>query len=436
MKSRTWMWMTVVSLFAALAMPVWTTAQEQQQQSQLPRYTVTDLATLGGAFGFAQGINNRGWVEGFATLPGDQTQHSFLWADGVKTDLGTLGGPNGGGDFGGDFRPNERGQVPGVAQTSTLDPRGLGCFGFPPSPPYICLPFIWENGVKTVLPTLGGYLGLADAINNRGQVTGSAENTVLDTTCPPQFPFNQFRPVNWRMGKVQELPAVAGDPDGQGFGVNDNGQVVGASGDCLNLYHALLWQNGTVTDLGNLGGTIGNAAFDINNQGQVVGNSALPGNMITHGFLWQNGVMTDLGTLPGDTYSFAPGINNQSEVGGDSCDISFNCRAFIWQNGVMTDLNTLIPPGSPLFLIQARQINSRGEAVGLAFQASTGETHAYLATPCHGNHCEDGAEGTTTAGSAISERPKITLPENVRNTLRQQLARGFSISGQTAAPRD
>ena len=84
MKSRTWMWTTVVSLFAALAMPVWTTAQEQQQQSQLPRYTVTDLGTLGGTFGFAQGINNRGWVEALNPAGGLSTQHSFLWADGVK----------------------------------------------------------------------------------------------------------------------------------------------------------------------------------------------------------------------------------------------------------------------------------------------------------------------------------------------------------------
>jgi uncharacterized membrane protein len=70
--------------------------------------------------------------------------------------------------------------------------------------------------------------------------------------------------------------------------MNDNGQIVGASGDCtafnpvLNYFqplHALLWQrDGTVVDLGNLGGTgrapaLGNWAISINNHGQVVGSS-------------------------------------------------------------------------------------------------------------------------------------------------------------------
>jgi probable HAF family extracellular repeat protein len=431
MKSRIWMWTTAASIFAALAMPVWTAAQEQQlQKEKLPRYTVTDLGTLGGKFGFGQGINNKGWVEGFATLPGDQTQHSFVWADGLKTDLGTLGGPNSGGDFGGDFRPNQRGQIAGVAQTSSLDPRGIGCFGFPPSPPFICLAFVWQNGVKITLPTLGGYLGLADAINNRGQVTGSAENTTPDTTCPSQFPYNQFRPFVWDEGQIQELPTVSGDPEGQGDGINDQGQVVGWSGDCINIYHALLWQDGMVTDLGNLGGTY-NQAFDINNRGQVVGNAALPDNTIIHGFLWQNGAMTDLGTLPGASYSFATGINNKGLVGGDSCNIDFSdCRAFLWQNGVMTDLNSLIPAGSSLFLLQARQINSRGEAVGLAFQASTGEIHAYLATPCDRDDkvgCEEEVESAITVRSATNAMSKITLPENVRNMLRKQLAWRYRV---------
>ena len=38
MKSRTWMWMTVVSLFAALAMPVWTAAQDNPSQNPKPKH--------------------------------------------------------------------------------------------------------------------------------------------------------------------------------------------------------------------------------------------------------------------------------------------------------------------------------------------------------------------------------------------------------------
>ena len=430
MKPRTWKWMPVVSLFAALAMPIGMAAQSPQQTSQkLPRYTITDLGTLGGTFGAAQGISNNGLVEGFATLPGDQAQHSFVWAGGIKIDLGTLGGSNSGGDFGGDFRPNEKGQVPGVGETSTLDPRGFGCYSS-----FTCLPFIWENGVKTTLPILGGYWGWAQAINNRGQATGAAETATVDATCPSFIPLNQFSPVIWWKGKIQVLPRIAGDTFAAGVGINDNGQVVGTSGDCLNNYHAVLWRDGMVTDLGNLGGSSGNMAFDINNQGQVVGNSTLSDGT-PHGFLWQHGVMTDLGTLPGFAYSFATGINDRGQVGGDSCTLNFTkCRAFIWQNGIMTDLNTLIPTGSTLTLRQARSINSRGQAVGLANDASTGEVHAFLATPCNGDHCGNGSQATTVAGSATSEEPAFALPENVRNLLRHQLARPYHVPTTEAGP--
>jgi probable HAF family extracellular repeat protein len=126
---------TTMTLFA-LAIPMRLTAQGQQQQTKkLPRYTVTDLGTLGGTVSYAQGISEHGWVEGWSMLPGDQTQHSFLWVEGVTIDLGTLGGPNSGGDQGGHFRPNKRGQVPGFGQTTALDPEGIAC-NFP-GPPLI-----------------------------------------------------------------------------------------------------------------------------------------------------------------------------------------------------------------------------------------------------------------------------------------------------------
>jgi uncharacterized membrane protein len=53
------------------------------------------------------------------------------------------------------------------------------------------------------------------------------------------------------------------DADGIAASINDNGQVVGATGSCapfdpnsgLNLVeqHAMLWQDGAAIDLGNLG---------------------------------------------------------------------------------------------------------------------------------------------------------------------------------------
>ena len=61
----------------------------------------------------------------------------------------------------------------------------------------------------------------------------------------------------------------------------------------------------------------------------------------------------------------------------------FNPRAYLWTNGAMTDLNTLIPAGSPLSLLTACSITSRGEIVGFAVD-SKGNIHGYIATPSDG----------------------------------------------------
>ena len=188
----------------------------------------------------------------------------------------------------------------------------------------------------------------------------------------------------------------------------------------------MLWPkgpNGGVIDLGNLGGTILNLAFYINNRGQIVGQSALPGSANCtpnsppqdcpfHAFLWQSGIIRDLGTLPGDFSSYAGSINNNSQVVGQSCDANFNCRAFFWENGVMTDLNTLTLAGSPLFLVIAFGINSSREISGLGI-TSAGEAHAFLATPDN--------------GSAGGAKPKLALPENLRQFIQQRLHRGPKV---------
>jgi probable HAF family extracellular repeat protein len=376
MKFETRMCILAITLCAAVALPVLPAARAQKQLQ--PHYNVTDLGTLGGTFGEAFGVNNKGWVDGAASLPGDQNQHAFLWISGLITDLGTLGGPNSNAFIG----PNEEGQVVGIAETSELDPQDEDFCGF--GTHHRCLPFLWKNGVMMPLPTLGGNNGAAEQINNSGQVVGFAENTTPDPTCVAPL-FLQFKPVLWEKGEVHELPLLHGDSDGTAYSINDNGQAVGSSGICSNFslffqpdgLHALLWQQGKATDLGNLGGTTGNLAFFINNQGQVVGFSALPGNASFHAFLWEKGAMSDLGTLPGDVSSVGESINDQGHVVGLSIDANGNLRPFLWQNGVMRDLNTLIPASSPLHLLFAFDINSHGAIAGQAFDTLTGELHAH-----------------------------------------------------------
>jgi probable HAF family extracellular repeat protein len=405
------------------------------QEAQPSRYTVTDLGTLGGTFSWATGINNKGWIVGFSTLTGETCvpfppppgcdQHAFLWRDGVMTDLGTFGGPNSGVSFWG-RRPNERGEVAGAAQTSTPDPAGedycafINNFGSESPAPFQCLPFVWQDGVMTALPTVGGN-GSAVQSNNRGVVAGQVD-VAPDPACTPQTP--RPVPVVWEHGVLQELPVLAGTLYGGPNTVNEKGQAVGVLvSDCAaSVASAALWEHGSVTYLGSLGGKALDEGVAINDEGQVVGFASLPGDAAFHAFFWSKGTgMKDLGTLPGDVLSFAAGINGESQIVGTSFDANGNPRAFLEQDGVMIDLNTLIPAGFPLSLLYAFDINSRGEIVGQGFDPATQQLHAYLARPCNDEHanserCADPVQGA----AATSPRRSVGVSGYISKLLRQQ----------------
>jgi probable HAF family extracellular repeat protein len=408
MKSRFSTCIFAMILLGTLAIPVRIAAQERQPDKHGLRYTVRDLGTLGGVSSNGQGINNKDLVAGNASLRHDRAQRAFLWKKGHKIDLGTLGGPNSKILLG---KPNEKGEVAGYAETSKPDPLGEDFCGY--GTHLSCLPFIWQKGMMTSLPTLGGNNGGANDVNNDGQVVGLAENTTLDSTCSNSA--YQMEPVIWDNGVPQQLLTVSGDPDGFVNVINDRHQAVGGSGDCVSgpagSLHAVLWQNGSPMDLGSLGGTLFSQGNSINEQGQVIGASDLPGDtnfwagpfINYHGFLWLKGALTDLGTLPGDTTSYPNSINNKGQiVGGGS-------RAILWNNGGLTDLNTLVPgpPFSPLYLLFASDINDRGEIVGQGL-AINGELHAFLAIPCDEDHgdvegCHNEAGLSATEGPAPAE---------------------------------
>jgi probable HAF family extracellular repeat protein len=404
-----------VTLFTVLSLTGPLAAQGQPQKADKTHYTIQDLGTLGGTFSWAYAINNRGTVAGYAFLAGDTARHAFLWRKGVMTDLGTLGGPNSSEIY----VINEKDEVPGAAETSTPDPFGDDFCAW--GTYLTCAPFLWAGGVMTQFPTLGGNNGEASSVNNRGQVVGLVENTTPDNCGFKKF---QMRPVIWRHGQIKELPLLSGDTIGTAWGINDPGQVVGTSESCA-IPRAVLWEKGNVRDLGGLGGTY-SFANGINNQGQVFGGSYLTNNTTNHAFLWEkHRGMKDLGTVPGDFSSIAWGMDNKGRVVGNSCDESGNCRAFLWQDGVMTDLNTLISPDSPWFLVEADWINSRGEIVGAAFNATTGELHAFLATP---KGCGKGAESDSLAAQSDNRaRPTVVLPENVRKLLQQRKGNRFGV---------
>jgi probable HAF family extracellular repeat protein len=408
--------------------------------AQPPRYTVTDLG--GGPFSQANIITNNGLIAGLAPAA-DGAQHAALWRSGLKLDIGAhgLGGPNNAA-----FGANDRGEAGGLAESSAPDPNHENFCAYGTG--LKCLAFVWQNGVMTALPTLGGNNGQGGPINNRGEMIGIAETATYDSECPtggsvsgPGPQVLDFEAAVWGPnGDIRELRPLSGDSVGMGFWINDNGQAVGASGSCANTVlppiaasrHAVLWEkDGSVIDLGNLGGTgnpalpgVGNAAIAINNRTQVAGVSALSGNTVAHAFLWTRETgMRDLGTLPGDVDSAGLGISDQGEVVGPSVDAAANLRAYLWKDGAMTDLNTLIPDTSPLFLLLASSINSRGEIGGFGVQKSAPyEIHAFLLTPSQDSPDRRLASPVSPKGSR--EDGALTLPENVRALIRQRLPYG------------
>jgi probable HAF family extracellular repeat protein len=383
-------------------------------------YTVTDLGTEGNDNGAcAMSVNNQGWTEIMSgnKVPGQQNSllgpllngHALIDVDGVKTDLGTLGGPNSWMNWG---EINDRGQIVGFSETAVLDPNGEDICGF--GTHLTCRPFLWQNLNISALPTLGGNNGEASAINNGGQIVGFAENGIVDSTCPPGTTNNRIQlPVLWEKGnqgiyKARALP-TGSDPDGFAFWINDQGQAVGYTGTCGEAtVHAVSWENGTLSPLPDYG--TGAIAWGINNQGQMVGTVVSSDGTTQYGALWQNGVLTKLDLLPGDVAGEASGINDQGQVVGSNFDSNFNwSHAFIYQNSVMTDLNTLFPASSNLYATMANKINERGQISGMAVVRSgphTGDVHAFLATPAHHSMGKSVADVAAT-------RPKSNLPANV-----------------------
>jgi probable HAF family extracellular repeat protein len=389
--------------FCLLLTPARLPAQQQAQNTPPVHYHITDLGTLGGPYSAAFSVTDSGFVSGGATLS-NGTEHAILWYRGKNLDIGTPG--LGEGDATSldsvAYTVNRLAEAVGAAEPSVQEKDSENFCGFGSG--LKCLPFRWQQGVMSPLPTFGGTNGAAVSINDFGQVTGVAEVTTTDPRCvAPQT--HDFEAALWGPGKgeIQKLRPFPGDSVGIGLWINDKGQVAGQSGSCSNTIlpplangpRAVLWENGAVIDLGNLGGAcmngcksaslgaFGNTPLYISNRSLIVGLSSLAGEQTFHAFSWtkETGKMQDLGTIPGDYASVAIGANDRGEVVGVSLDKNGTPRAFLRRNGIMIDLNTLLPANSPIYALVAQFINASGEIAGFGVTGS-GQTHAFLATPC------------------------------------------------------
>lgn len=392
-------------------------------------YTLTDLGTLpGGKFSQATYIDKSGLVIGLSDVA-DGSQHAVVWQNGRISDVSKpgLGGPNSG-----IFGLNRWGQALGQGESSAADPNNEDFCAYGTG--LKCLPYLYQNGLAVLLPTLGGNNGTVGTINSHGQAVGLAETNVKDATCPAgKLPSGtgpqvlQYQAVVWGPGSaaVRKLSPLPGDTVGQALAINDSGQAVGASGLCSNTSirpialgpHAVLWESdGSVRDLGSLGGTVdvgsevGNIGNFLNNRGHVVGASALPGNKTIHAFLWTPEIgMRDLGALDGDNKSVGAAINEREESVGVSFDAESDPRGYLWRHGEMTDFNELLPADSPLYVLWLSAINDHGEVAGFG-ATNTGDIHAFLAKP-----------NASASSPNITVGEHITISPGLRDVIRRRL---------------
>ena len=228
------------------------------------------------------------------------------------TKLPTLGGANGYANM-----INNRGDVVGLAQNNTQDP---GC------PVSRFEPVIWENGAIRKLPTPSGApYGVAAQINDNGQVVGAAGACGAFNSNTGLYLVENYALLWEKDGSVHDLGNLGGTGANAGnhaCALNNQGQVVGHS-ELPNdtTFHGFLWTRETgMRDLGTLPGDPASLALGINDRGEVVG-ASLDASFNPRALLCEEGVMTDLNTRiaanPSGLYLLlAVSINSRGEIVG------------------------------------------------------------------------------------------------------------------------
>ena len=120
---------------------------------------------------------------------------------------------------------------------------------------------------------------------------------------------SSFHAVRWQDGKAIDLGTLDGmllSP----MAINNRGQVVGTAFSQEGIV-AFLWQNGVATNLGTLPPDVNSLALGINNKGQIVGDSC-DADLSCRAFLWQDGTMTELNSLVHDPN--APFLENGDSI--------------------------------------------------------------------------------------------------------------------------
>ena len=181
--------------------------------------TLTMLPDLGGGCSHGADINDTSHIVGSSCTPQVNQPHATLWHNGAAIDLGILPGM----DDAGATAINSFGQI--VGTSSHMDPETYEITS---------KAFLYENGVMTALPvpSLEAYAG---DINDSGVVVG---------TMRAAGGFSKFHAYIYADGVATNLnslvPAGSGLHLAYGNAINNSGQIVGTAFDSQGRYHAFL----------------------------------------------------------------------------------------------------------------------------------------------------------------------------------------------------
>jgi probable HAF family extracellular repeat protein len=175
-----------------------------------------DLGSLGGTCTTASDINDHGQVVGFSNLPGDLSEHGFLWDNGAFQDLGgSLGG-----NSQGPFAMNEQGQAVGFAYLPHDDSFHA---------------VLWKHvgDLVDLVPAGTVQCSLATSINAKTQVVGTSSDCV-----------SAGHVFLWEDGSMTDLNALIPpkSPLHLEFTetINDQGEIAGTGQDANGDTHAFL----------------------------------------------------------------------------------------------------------------------------------------------------------------------------------------------------
>lgn len=317
--------------------------------------TVRDIGTLGGSDTVALGLNNVGQLAG-GSFTATGNEHGFVWSvGGGMLDLGVL-------PFTGNSRAeaiNNRGVVTGFSE------------GVPSTPP---LAFRWS--VNEGMSSLGALAPGADgaswgaALNDAGLIAGAANTASLERHAFAWMPARG-------LVDIDTLGSIYSD----GIAVSARGEVAGSRLPADEAgYRAWLWAPGRgMRDLGAAGG-VDSFTLAMSPGGRIAGLVNLAsGDQRAMTWTRTEG-MRLLGTL-GGANSRSQQANDRGQVVGYATDRNQAFRAFAWSARTgMVDLNTRLrnaPPG--LVLDDALAINDNGDIV------SSSNAGLVLLTPSHGH---------------------------------------------------